>query len=69
MAIRFFTVLAMFLSCALVVAAPNDRETKVRKDKERMDADDFWIYNDLEEGRLAARRSLKPMLVVFRCIP
>ena len=28
-----------------------------------------WIYNDLAEGIRAARRTRKPMLIVFRCIP
>jgi len=69
MAIRYFSILALLFACALAAAAPNERETKVRQDKERMDADDFWIYNDLEKGMLAARRDNKPMLVVFRCIP
>ncbi len=46
-----------------------DRPTKVRNDKARVEADGFWIYNDLPRGVAEAEKSRKPMLVVFRCIP
>ena len=28
-----------------------------------------WIYDDLEAGYAEARKSGKPLLVVFRCVP
>ena len=46
-----------------------DRDAKVRHDRETFQASNDWIYNDLGEGVRAARASGKPLLVVFRCIP
>ncbi len=57
------------LASAIAHAAPNEREQKVRGDKQKMDADDFWIYNDLERGQLTGKREGKPLMVAFRCIP
>lgn len=30
---------------------------------------DRWIYHDLDAARLRARKTGKPLLVVFRCVP
>jgi hypothetical protein len=46
-----------------------DRETKVRKDRERFGDSKEWIYNDLDAARQSAKAARKPLLVVFRCIP
>ena len=46
-----------------------DRDAKVRHDRETFQASKDWIYNDLGEGIRAAKASGKPLLVVFRCIP
>ena len=51
------------------LAQAQDRETKVRNDKKNVEADDSWVYNDLPRGIEEARRTGKPLLVVFRCIP
>ncbi len=64
-----FVLLLLLMSAPRCQAAPNEREQKVRGDKEKMEADEFWIYNDLEEGRLVAKREGKPLMVVYRCIP
>lgn len=45
------------------------REQKVREDREKVEAEGFWIYNDLAKGFEEAQRTGKPMLVVLRCIP
>lgn len=45
------------------------REQKVREDRQRVEAEGFWIYNDLQRGYDTARESGKPILVVLRCIP
>ncbi len=50
-------------------ANAQDRETKVRNDKKLLEANDFWIYNDLPKAERDAKRLKKPILVVFRCIP
>jgi hypothetical protein len=59
---------------AAAAVAPNlvgaqTREQKVRKDKAKVEADGFWIYNNLAKGIDEAKSSGKPLLVVLRCIP
>jgi serine protease Do len=60
-----------FVVLALITAAQaaGDREAKVRDDRLRLGDDAYWIYNDLDRGLAEARRTRKPLLVVFRCIP
>ena len=45
------------------------RDEQVRSDKQKLEDNDKWIYNDLEKGIEAARAEKKPLLIVFRCIP
>lgn len=45
------------------------REEKVRDDRKKVEADGYWIYNDLARGVAEAKQSGKPMLVILRCIP
>lgn len=61
--------IAAVLIAGPAFAQPQDRATKVRKDKEHVEALGLWIYNDLPRGFEEARKSGKPLLVVFRCIP
>jgi hypothetical protein len=56
----------------IVAAAPllaQDRDTKVRNDRQAFAASTDWIYNDLGEGIRAAKAAGKPLFVVLRCIP
>ncbi len=59
--------LSMMLGGTL--CAQNERERKVRDDRARVEEIDFWIYNDLEAGFAEAKRTGRPLLVTFRCIP
>jgi hypothetical protein len=59
-------VLALLLSSQVLA---QDRDAKVRNDRQAFGAARDWIYNDLDEGVRAAKGSNKPLLVVFRCIP
>lgn len=64
--------LTLVLGCLMGSAlglAPEDRESKVRNDKKNVEADDAWVYNDLQRGIAEATAAGKPLLVVFRCIP
>ena len=45
------------------------REQKVRADKAKVEAEGFWIYNDLPKAFATAKESGKPILVVLRCLP
>jgi S1-C subfamily serine protease len=45
------------------------RDQKVREDRTKVEADGFWIYNNLPKAYEEARKTGKPILVVLRCIP
>jgi hypothetical protein len=62
------SLIVIFLP-SLLLAQGKTREQKVRDDRKKVEADGFWIYNDLPRAFAEARRSGKPMLVVLRCIP
>jgi len=65
------TVLTILLAttCGLTFAADQTREEKVREDMKRVKEDGFWIYNDLPKAFETAKKTGKPLLVGFRCIP
>ncbi len=58
---------SLLLPFAMCVA--QEREIKVRGDKTRIEGAGYWIYNDLPRGIDEAKKSGKPLLVVFRCVP
>lgn len=45
------------------------REEKVRGDRRKVEAEGFWIYNDLPAAFAQAKKEDKPIIVVLRCIP
>jgi hypothetical protein len=45
------------------------REEKVREDRRKVEAEGFWIYNNLPLAFDTAKKNGKPILVVLRCIP
>lgn len=51
------------------VAAGQDRDAKVRNDRDKFADQSTWTYNNYPQAREAARRSGKPILAVLRCIP
>lgn len=64
----------LVLAALLMVFSPTGtsaqtREQKVRADRQKIEAEGFWIYNDLARGIAEAKKSGKPLLVVLRCIP
>jgi hypothetical protein len=61
--------LVAWLAAAGAAGAQMTREQKVRADRQKVEADGFWIYGDLAKGYAEAKKSGKPMLVIFRCIP
>lgn len=66
---RWIAPLLLLAFALPAAAAPNERETKVRGDKRDVSALGSWIYNDLDAAVAEAKRSGKPILLVFRCIP
>jgi hypothetical protein len=66
---RLLFPLALTLTLALPAAAQNPREKKVRDDKVKVEADGFWIYNNLPKAFEEAKKEKKPIIVALRCIP
>lgn len=56
-------------AASLPAEAVKDREGAVRNDRARMEAQDRWIYDDIDRGFAEAKRTGKPLLVVLRCVP
>ena len=50
----------------LMAQEKKDRDTLVRDDLSEMRGSDLWIYNDVEKGFALARKTSKPVLIVFR---
>ena len=63
--------LAFILSAASTQAADKKitRDQMVRKDIADVGKIEEWIYNDLDKAIAEARRTKKPLMIVFRCIP
>lgn len=62
-------LLASFAVALSVQGAPNTRNQQVIEDRDKMERNDLWIYNDLGRAKQTASQSGRPMMVVFRCIP
>jgi len=64
--------LALAIGAATALAqnpVAKTRDEKVRGDKAKVEADGFWIYNDLNRGFAEAKKTGQPLIVVLRCIP
>ena len=61
---------AALIGCFLLMASPTraaeSRDAKVRQDRQDVQATELWIYNDLAQGFAQAKKTGKPLLVVFR---
>src|SRR3954464_291296 len=68
---RTLTLLSVFAASLALAASvtAQDRETKVRNDRKNVEEAGRWIYNDLPKGIAEAKKTGKPLLVIFRCIP
>lgn len=47
-------------------AAENSGKDELRKSLQDLDEAASWVYDDVDSGFAAARRTAKPLLVVFR---
>ena len=63
---RHTIALTVVLAMAVSSAQAQDRNTKVRNDRKQIDATGLWIYNDLSAGIAKAKKTRKPLLIVFR---
>jgi len=61
---------AAVAGCLSIAAQPQDgakEQLRVALKDDVVKGD--WIYDDLAAGYAAAKKSGKPMMVVFRCVP
>ena len=65
---RMLLLFVAMIVCQTLTNAQT-REEKVRADREKVESEGFWIYNDLPKAFRQAKQSGKPILVVLRCIP
>ena len=49
-----------------VAHAQNQRDIAVRNDKQELSSDSSWIYDDLDSAFVAAAKTKRPLMVVFR---
>lgn len=67
---RFETCAAIaMMSMVSAIAFGQTREEKVRSDREKVESEGFWIYNDMPAAYAEAERTNKPILVALRCLP
>lgn len=64
---RLIVLVVCLVACSCAVG--QSREEKVRNDKRRVEAEGFWIYNDLDKAYAEAKQTGKPILVSMRCLP
>ncbi|MFN8854159.1 MAG: Trx7/PDZ domain-containing (seleno)protein [Planctomycetaceae bacterium] len=64
----FIALLAVTPSSLRAQEKPT-RQQKVLADREKVLAEGFWIYNDLDRGLAEARQTGRPLLVALRCLP
>ena len=67
--ILFFCIGFLSSSTIRTLNAAESRDEKVRSDKSNVESSGLWIYNNLDHAILEAKRTNKPLLVTFRCIP
>ena len=67
--ILFFCIGFLSYSTIHNLNAAESRDEKVRSDKSNVESSGLWIYNNLDHAILEAKRTNKPLLVTFRCIP
>ena len=57
--------------CLVLLLAPtlhgqDKRDLLVRKDKQQVEADEAWFYDDLDRAMEAAAKTKRPLMIVFR---
>ncbi len=62
--------IVVFLACAVVALSGTPSRAQSRGPRGRdQDAARYGWLSSLEEGKVRARQSGKPIMVVFRCVP
>ena len=64
-----YWVIILSVLCTASLSIAQTREEIVRADKEKVEQQGFWMYNDLPGAFEEAKRTGKPIVVVLRCLP
>ena len=59
----------IWLLCIPCITFGQTREEIVRGDRKKVEAEGFWMYNDIPGAFREARKTGKPIVVVLRCLP
>ncbi|WP_372897677.1 thioredoxin family protein, partial [Stieleria sp.] len=66
---RAFSSLILLLFALGTALTAQTRDEIVRSDKEKVEREGFWMYNDIPGAFEEAKRTGKPIVVVLRCLP
>ena len=66
---RAFSSLILLLFALGTALTGQTRDEIVRSDKEKVEREGFWMYNDIPGAFEEAKRTGKPIVVVLRCLP
>src|SRR5262245_38553119 len=66
---RHLLLCLTFSLATATLTVAQTREDRVRADRKKVEAQRFWIYNDLARGFAEAKKTGKPLFVIMRCIP
>jgi serine protease Do len=66
---RFRWLLLVVAAFASSSTFAQTREEIVRADKQKVEAEGFWMYNDIPGAFEKAKQTGKPIIVVLRCLP
>jgi hypothetical protein len=63
------TVFGLAAASSPAAEEKRTRDEQVQDDRKELESRTDWLYNDLDAGFAEAKRSKKPLMIVFRCIP
>ena len=68
----FLVLFSVFVLCVPEIFCQEQKKSRdqmVRDDRNKVEGEGFWVYNDLDTAFARAKQTGKPLLVVLRCIP
>lgn len=66
---RAWVTVAVAAACLSEAVAQDGAKEQLRIALKDNEVKGNWIYDDLPAGYAAAKKTGKPMMVVFRCVP
>ena len=69
MGMKTWATVAVAAAALSTVAAQDGAKEQLRIALKDNEVKGDWIYDDLPAGMAAAKKTGKPMMVVFRCVP